>query len=360
MAFQFDKTKKLVASLFILSLIVVMTTFALLGKFSNWLTDRENFYTEFNNTSSLKINARVVFKENGLDIGEVTKKELNQRNNKIRVYFEVDKKYLSRIREDSVVYQDVPLIGGLGETTISISIGSNAYRPIGSNRPIPSTDTEEGYIMLREKADSSVKYDLQTNMMNISSNISRLTRPGGELMGIFKNVEDITRQLKEGGQIQRLNDTVKNVSEKVDKSMTDINEITARLNRLVKNNAGRVDKTLLVLVDNVSIILNQISKTTKKILDKVVKQSDPILRDTQKAIRSILKDITTTVSSTTGSMENNVTASLKDFRIIMQNLKIISSRLNRLLDKVEKMPILGGTDKKKKPAYIDEIEREDY
>ncbi len=360
MSQRFKKTERLVSLFILATLLIIFTTFFLMGKVNRWFAPKYVYYTEFKSAKGLKVGSSITFRENGWPIGEVSKVDLNEKNNKIVVYFEIFEEYVNKIREDSIAYLSKTGVAGLfGDITIKISISTSDHYPIvDNNRPLPSNDSEEGKLMLADKK-LTISQDVEANIAHITANINQMTDPSGPLMQTLYNVENITRQAKDSIEFKEIDVLIKSVNQKINKSLDDVNKITGELDQLVKSNSDRLDRTFGVLTDQISLILSKLSKTVNTILDKVIKSSDPIFKDAQKVITLTLKKLTTSINATVGSLENNVTASLKDIRLIIQNIKIMTRRVNTLLDQVEQLPILGGK-KKKKPLLIDEIEREDY
>ncbi|HEO64714.1 MAG TPA: MCE family protein [Spirochaetes bacterium] len=357
---RFKKTERLVSLFILATLLIIFTTFVLMGKINRWFSPKYVYHTEFKSAKDLKVGTPITFRENGWEIGNVSNIKLNETNNKIVVYFEIFEEYVSKIREDSIAYLSKTGFAGIaGTISINISIStSDRYPIVGNNRPLPSSDSEEGKLMLTDRK-LTISQDVEANIAHIAANINRMTDPSGPLMQTLYNVESLTRQAKDSIEFKEIDLLVKSVNKKINKSLDDVNKITGELDQLVKTNSDRLDRTFDVLTDQISLILSKLSKTINTILDKVIKSSDPIFKDAQKAITLTLKQLTTSISATVGSLENNVTASLKDIRLIIQNIKIMTRRVNTLLDQVEQLPILGGK-KKKKPLLIDEVEREDY
>ena len=165
--------------------------------------------------------------------------------------------------------------------------------------------------------------------------------------------------MKDGVDIPKIGVLVNQSKDKINKTLDDINSITGEMNKLVVKNSERVDQTLLMLADQAALILTEASKATKNIIATLTKKTEPIFDDSQKAIRTVLRDLTRTLGAISGSMENNMTASLKDIRVILQNVRLLTARVNSLMDQVEQMPNFSQ-QKRKRSVIIDEAEREDY
>lgn len=355
---SFKKHERMVAIFIISTILIILSTIVMMGKFNQWFIKKVSYYTELKNAKGLKKGSIVSFKENDWEIGEVSNIELNEKNNKVRVELKIQKKYAPKVRMDSIAFfSNSGFLGITGSSAIKLSIGVTEKKII-PGYPIPSADSEEGTIMLKDKK-SSKDHDFETNLEFIASNINALTEPSGPLMQSLFNVESITRQLRDGQHSERITTLLNTVNTKVASSLTDINNMTSRLDTLVQDNSDRIDKTVVLATKELSTMLQELSATMTAILIKIESKSGPILDDTEKALKTTLKEVSTSITSIAGSLENNATASIKDIRLILQNVKVMTNRLNNMLIEVEELPIFSP-DKKKRPSLIEQIDREDY
>ncbi len=357
MLFQFSKIEKIVSIFIVSTLLIIVTLFVMMGKFNDWFSDKFIYFTEYTSARGLKVGSPVLFRDNEWEIGTVSAIELNNLNNKIKVYIQVLKKYSNNVRGDSIAFLSKTGFAGIaGQTSIKITIGSQQFDPLPNRRKIPSSDSHEGQIMMQDMS-IQVSHDIEAKINNIAANINDLTRPSGPLEQSLQNVKDITKYVKDGVEFQRINKLINDISSKVNFSLDDINKITGNINKVIDSTSPKIDKSILRLTENIEVILNQFTETTKNLIKLLERQANPIMQDLHQAIKKILNDLTVAINSTVGSVQNNVTASLNDFRLILQNVRIMTTRLNTLLDQVEKQIPFIDKNKKPKPNLIDEIDR---
>jgi len=355
---KFGRREKIVSIFIISTVLIIITTVILMGQFNKWFSDKIVYHTEFKSRGDLKVGSTIVFKQLEEPIGFVSGMEFQNKNNKIRVSLKIEKKYEDKIREDSIAYLAKSGFAGLaGSTNIQVSIGTERYPKVGAGRFLPSHDSAEGRVILSDKR-LTVGHDIETNMRIISANIAYMTDPSGPLMQSLYNLEAITRQLNEGETVPKILTLIDDVEVSTRKSLKDVNNITANLDKLMSSNVNRVDKLVESLTTQLGMIIIEVGNTSKSILGKISKNLDPVLKDTSQAMTKVLKDLIGSVNVMVGSLENSVTASVRDIREVIQNVKTITRRVNVMLSKIEKLSIFEG-QRTRKPTLIDEMERED-
>ncbi|MDH4129401.1 MAG: MlaD family protein [Spirochaetota bacterium] len=350
---EFKKREKLVSLFIISTLVILLTTFGLMGKFNKWFSAKNYYYTEFDKASGLKPGSTIIFRDNGWEIGSVYNVDINSLNNKVIVYFTVLKKYAEKIKDDSIVYLSKSGFAGFGSTNIEVSIGSKKSYVLRTNSFIPSTDSEEGKVMLEDKS-LKIGLDIETNLAHITSNIDQLTTPGGPVRRILDNIDSITRQIKDGDGIGKIMDLIDDVNKSSKKIIFSVNTIMEHFKHLVESNIPRINKTIISLSDQVIKLSSKTGPMFENVDDsiKIVKK---MLGD----LSQIITDFTPMIKSLSKTLETNMSGSLKDIRGTVQNIRAITSRVHTLMDQIENLPFLKN-EKKKKPLLRDQVEREDY
>ncbi len=340
--YRFNRVQKSVALFLFFVIAVIVTSLALMGTLNKWFSDKNTYYTEFNSMAGIKRGTRVVFKDNEWVIGEVSDFKLNSRTNKIRVYLKIFKEHESKIRKNSIVSLTSGLFG-IGGSKIEISIGSKNFNMIKDNQLILSSD-------VRSEGD---------DMSAIKANVRGLLEPDSPLIKTIVNIEGITRQLKDGGAIPQINQLIGVINKDVRKSLRDINSVTGDISELVHRNKLRVDNTLLNTTKEINNVVLELSKFTKTLLEKLLLESDPLIKDLRKNISDSLRDITLAISVLGKSLKRDVPGAMKDIRVTIQNIKVITNKVNRILDDVEGL-IPPSKKRKRGDILIDNAKREDY
>ncbi|MGE4130512.1 MAG: MlaD family protein [Bdellovibrionales bacterium] len=119
MKIKFNKFEK-VAGMFV-GLAILGSTVGLIGIAikNGWLSSKVRFATELESADG--VHAGTVVQISGLRVGSVTSVELES-NDRVRVEFDILEKFVSKVREDSVVQMYRPFI--LSEKVLDVTVGS--------------------------------------------------------------------------------------------------------------------------------------------------------------------------------------------------------------------------------------------
>ncbi len=333
----------MVALFLLVTILIMMTTIALIGKFNQWFSDKNEYYSEFKKRSDIKVGTPVIFKENEWPIGSVVEFDINKKNNKVKVWYKVLKEYEDKIRYDSKATLTKGGGLGIGNAIIEISIGTEKASIVANKDPIEVKPGSED---------------------NLIANIKRTFAKEADLAKTITHLKGISKQLKEGEGILKINDLIGDLNKeiklsmvKVQKSLNDVNNISGNIDDLVVTNKTQINDTIASVSYDVKALVTNVARAITLIITKIERRTDPILDETQGAVTVALKDLTSAVNVITKSIEKDVPKSITDVRKILQNLKLVTIRVNELLNKVEG---LVSSEKKARPVLIDHIEREDY
>ncbi len=186
-------------------------------------------YTEFSNLSGLTSGAKV--RVSGFDSGEVKRVEVPKTpSGKFRVALELDDKVHKIIRTDSVA--SIETQGVVGDIFVAIKKGTDGAQEASAGTTLPSKEPQSmGELMDKS---SSLLNDVHGTINDVRGRVdgalNSLTRTvnhvDGLVVGVRPNIQKIARN---GGQI----------TEKLDATITDINQGKGSIGLLLKDNATR-------------------------------------------------------------------------------------------------------------------------
>jgi phospholipid/cholesterol/gamma-HCH transport system substrate-binding protein len=133
--------RQLRAGIFLVGAVILMVAaVVILGRSHAIFTERVRLHTWFANTSGLTTGAPVRLA--GVDVGQVQAIRFapDPRQKKVRVTLAVERRYLDRIREDSVAR--LSSRGLLGDTLVDISVGSLDAPPLGPGGELTSAESD--------------------------------------------------------------------------------------------------------------------------------------------------------------------------------------------------------------------------
>lgn len=135
---KFNKFER-VAGLFVMG-AAGGALFALFGIAAQrgWFDAKETFRTTLKSAEGVRVGTQVVMA--GLRAGSVTRVEF-QKDNEIRVEFQIGEKFVSRVRADSVAHVVRPFI--IGEKVLELTVGSEAAQRVIAGDSIPSEPTAD-------------------------------------------------------------------------------------------------------------------------------------------------------------------------------------------------------------------------
>ncbi len=277
MELKFTRRERIVGLFMVGVALLLLATVFLVGRGKDWFKTYVTYYTVFNESYNLNVNAAV--KLSKADIGKV--KDISLTEDKVRVELAILKEYSHRIKEDSIATVESPTL--IGSEYVSIKAGSakSPRRKPGSeipSEPKKSIDDLMAEFQIQETAKKFVKA-----VQNLSDLTDQLTSRGGPLyqtlhsaQGFMGNLESVSRDIRDGkgsvGNIIRSDELVKSIQ--------------AEIKRLDKILAGLEQQTPGVLEDVKASV-----QSLKKILAAVEADTPEIMGSTQKGISEIRHEI---------------------------------------------------------------------
>ena len=237
MSFKFKHAEKIVGVFLFLVILLVVVVIIFIGRERRWFEEHFQFTTKFRRGEGLSTGMQVAIK--GIQIGEVKKVFLNE-DNWIEVTFTVYKEYTARIRKDSVVDLNSPLIGS---KMIEIIPGAKDMPALANGSYIWSRDTYEGQRILADR--------------------SREEQPD-QISRILQNVELLTHNLSAAdGSLNRTLDRIQGFFTLLSAREGSLNKTLEYLEKItgsISNKEGSIGK---LLQDDYALYDNIISLTEK-------------------------------------------------------------------------------------------------
>jgi phospholipid/cholesterol/gamma-HCH transport system substrate-binding protein len=182
----FSRIEKLVGLFVVGITILLVFTIIMIGRGKDWFADHVTYYTVFDESYNLKVNAAVkLFKA---DIGRV--REITVSENRVRMKLAILAKYRSRIRTDTVAVVESPTL--IGSEYISIIPGSNSAPLLEENAEIPSKARKSLADILTEFKVEETAKKLVVALQDLSELAIYLKDPKGPLIETLNNVNAIT------------------------------------------------------------------------------------------------------------------------------------------------------------------------
>ncbi len=185
MHFKFRHIQKIVGGFFLLTCIIVVILLVMVARGQRWFQPYSGYSCYFDRGGGLKVGSNVMIQ--GLESGTIRRLDLED-DNRIRVDFEIYRKYADSVREGSQVKLSQPVIGS---SKLEIVLG-----PVGG-----SLIKSGGIIPSEESAGSG----LDRLIENAGKLVDDLEDPEGDLMSTLENINEFTKALAEkDGSIRML------------------------------------------------------------------------------------------------------------------------------------------------------------
>lgn len=279
MELKFTRREKIVGLFMVGVALLLLATVFLVGRGKDWFKTYVTYYTVFNESYNLSVNAAV--KLSKADIGKV--KDISLTEDKVRVELAILKEYSHRIKEDSTATVESPTL--IGSEYVSIKPGSAKSPRLKPGSEIPSEPKKslDDYMAEFQIQDTAKKF--VKAVQNLSDLTDQLSSRKGPLyktlysaQGFMGNLEDVSRDIKDG------KGSVGNIL----KSDALIKDIQAEIKRLDKILASIEQQTPAVMEDVKASV-----QSLKKILASLESDAPAVVDSTQKGIDEIRQEIKT-------------------------------------------------------------------
>lgn len=186
MAYRFLKREKIIGAFIVTAFLLFMVAIVFIAKGQNLLAKKNYYTTIFNSADNLSKGMPIKFR--GLEIGAVKSLYLNKAN-EIVVRFYVLREYADRIKVDSVIKINAPLIG---EKVMEITSGTVGSKQAKDNSILYSIDTEEGLELLTSQISTLPKSPTDLIVQNVQLLTAQLSNPKGPFMQTLKNLQQFS------------------------------------------------------------------------------------------------------------------------------------------------------------------------
>lgn len=212
MAYRFRNIEKLIGSFVVISLLLLIAAIILIARGQHLMTKKFYYTTRFISAENLSEGMPVKFK--GLKIGAVKEIYLDEKN-QIIVKFYVLKEYASKIKKDSVLMINSPLIG---EKFLEITAGMPDSPVAREGDFLYSTDIEEGRKYLRKQLAQMPATPTDLILKNVQLLTAQLSDPNGAFMQTLQNFRRLSESLAQNKDVIRetmeaLKDSAKNMKQ---------------------------------------------------------------------------------------------------------------------------------------------------
>jgi len=277
MPFKFKHIEKIVGVFLTIVLLVIITVIMLIGSKQRWFEKHYEFTTKFLRGEGLSPGIQITIK--GIQIGEAKSVFLDEAN-WIEVTFSVYEEYAGRIRKDSAVRLNAPLIGG---KSLEIIPGDRSMPVLASGSYIWSQDTEQGAKIIESKAREEnpdeitrilrnterLTYNLSTQEGNLNQTLEKiqtffdmLNSQNGSLNQTLESLKDITKSIKSGeGSIGKLlgNDyelysNIISITEKLNLIMEDFRTLSKTISNTTPEIKAAIERSNTTMDEAIGLI----------------------------------------------------------------------------------------------------------
>ncbi len=207
MPYKFRYLEKIIGIFIVFAFLILIISIIFIAKGKKLWVKKEYYYTVFNSAEALSVGMPVKFK--GLSIGAVKSIKLNNEN-KIIVKFYILKEYANRVKKDSIIKVNAPLIGS---KNLVITEGRKDSPVAEKNNFLYSIDTEKGRLLLAEQLKKEPQTPTDLIIQNVQILTAELSDPNGPLIKTLKNLQKFSANFANSFDQTAINNTIKMLEE---------------------------------------------------------------------------------------------------------------------------------------------------
>jgi phospholipid/cholesterol/gamma-HCH transport system substrate-binding protein len=254
MAAKFKHLEKIVGVFLTVVILVVIAVIVIIGREQRWFEKQKIYSTKFFRGEGLSPGMIVGIK--GIQIGEVKTVYLNE-DNWIEVTFSIYEEYADRIRKDSVVKINAPLIGS---KVLEIIPGGEDMPVLETGSLIWSKDTEEGSRILLERKREEKPDEITRIINNIEMLTYNLSASEGSLNQTLELMEELFAQLtSEEGSLNKTLASIEDIT-------SSISESEGSLGRFMDDNY-ELYNSIIALMNQLNLIMEDFREVSKTVSD---------------------------------------------------------------------------------------------
>ena len=330
MKFKFSKLEQMVGGFIILSVFLLLITIILINLNKKMFIKKYFYKTQFTSGEGLSKKPYINYK--GFKIGKVTKFDFDTRTQLVDVVFYIEKKYNVLIVEYSVLDRTANFL--TRDVNIELKPGPDFSKTVNEHSLVPSLDTEEGQAIL--KAGLVKKEGLVDDVTRVVANVNDVLTGLSDLLdGLKKDYNP------EDGSLYRTLFHVANMSEKYDRAFATIFQTLERVNSTTNN--LKIMSEELSNVDG--LVVRMLDPDGSKIfnpLEVLMQRVNKSLTDIQE-ITSYLNDQTPQIAN----LLETGRATLEETKDVMEGIKnnpLIRSGISKKKEQKSLVESMRNTD----------------
>jgi phospholipid/cholesterol/gamma-HCH transport system substrate-binding protein len=254
MAARFKNLEKIVGVFLTVVILVIIAVIVIIGREQRWFEKQKIYSTKFFRGEGLSPGMSVGIK--GIQIGEVKTVYLNE-DNWIEVTFSVYEEYADRIRKDSVVRINAPLIGS---KVLEIIPGGKDMPVLETGSLIWSKDSDEGNRILMERKREEKPDEITRIINNVELLTYNLSSDEGNLNQTLDLMKELLSQLtSEEGSLHKTLSSMENIT-------TSISDSEGSLGKFMDDNY-ELYNSVIALMDKLNIIMQDFQEVSKTVAD---------------------------------------------------------------------------------------------
>jgi phospholipid/cholesterol/gamma-HCH transport system substrate-binding protein len=254
MAARFKNLEKIVGVFLTVVILVIIAVIVIIGREQRWFEKQKIYSTKFFRGEGLSPGMSVGIK--GIQIGEVKTVYLNE-DNWIEVTFSVYEEYADRIRKDSVVRINAPLIGS---KMLEIIPGGKDMPVLETGSLIWSKDSDEGNRILMERKREEKPDEITRIINNVELLTYNLSSDEGNLNQTLDLMKELLSQLtSEEGSLHKTLSSMENIT-------TSISDSEGSLGKFMDDNY-ELYNSVIALMDKLNIIMQDFQEVSKTVAD---------------------------------------------------------------------------------------------
>lgn len=284
--FRLKHLEKVVSVFVFLALFFLASMLIFLAKQKKLFASKVEYYTIINSMDKISIGQEITLKGPNIPIGKITQYSITKEN-KVKIEFFIYKEYTDKIRTDTVIMFDAPLLGFLGGLKVQVSNGNRYYAKSPENSLIPSNQMQEGIFLMQVNGLNAGKKEIPiVDKLNpLLENLTKILDPRGPLVRhlntLLQHSSNFTMQLSQEGLLSVMGSRT---------FKSNLERITTNLNVILASGEKIMNNDLKQTLTNLSSLLEGLKRTTGTVnynLPKLMGRLNSILYRLQRMVKGL-------------------------------------------------------------------------